>query len=80
MEFAYNNSYHHSLKMSSYEALYDRKCQLPIHWHEVGERKFLGPENVNKVSEEIETIKKKIARFCGSTKEVYKELVMTFRV
>ena len=31
MEFAYNNSYHQSLGMSAFEALYGRKFQSPIH-------------------------------------------------
>ena len=30
IEFAYNNSYHESIGMSSYEALYGRKCRSPL--------------------------------------------------
>ena len=60
MEFAYNNSYHKSLGMSPFEALYRRKCQSPIHWLEAGERKFLGPKEVDAVSREIEIIKKRL--------------------
>ena len=30
MEFAYNNSYHSSIGMPPYEALYGRKCRTPI--------------------------------------------------
>ncbi|CAN4090624.1 unnamed protein product [Withania somnifera] len=37
IEFAYNNSYHSSIKMAPYEALYGRKCRSPIGWFEVGE-------------------------------------------
>ena len=58
MEFAYNNSYHQSLEMPPFEALYGRKCRSPIHWHEAGERKFVGPEEVDRVSREIEIIKR----------------------
>jgi hypothetical protein len=29
-EFSYNNSYQASLKMSSFETLYDRKCRTPL--------------------------------------------------
>jgi len=29
-EFAYNNSYHSSIKMAPFEALYGRKCRSPL--------------------------------------------------
>ncbi|CAN4101631.1 unnamed protein product [Withania somnifera] len=44
IEFAYNNSYHSSIKMAPYEALYGRKCRSPIGWFEVGETVLLGPD------------------------------------
>ena len=44
VEFAYNNSYHSSIEMAPYEALYGRKYRSPLCWDEVGERKLLGPE------------------------------------
>ena len=56
MEFAYNNSYHESIEMSLYEALFGRKYRSPINWNEAGKRKFLVPEEVDKVSKEIEII------------------------
>jgi transposase InsO family protein len=37
-EFSYNNSYQASLRMSPFEALYDRKCNTLLMWSEVGER------------------------------------------
>jgi hypothetical protein len=46
IEFSYNNSYHSSIQMAPYEALYGRKCRSPICWEEVGERKLLGFELV----------------------------------
>ena len=30
IEFAYNNSYHSSIPMSPYEALYGRRCRSPV--------------------------------------------------
>ena len=60
MEFTYNNSYHQSLDISPFEALYGRKCQSTIHRHEAGERRFLGLEEVDAVSREIEIIKRRL--------------------
>nr|GEX78724.1 putative reverse transcriptase domain-containing protein [Tanacetum cinerariifolium] len=37
VEFSYNNSYHSSVRCSSFEALYGRKCRSLIMWTEVGE-------------------------------------------
>ncbi|PHT28943.1 hypothetical protein CQW23_31467 [Capsicum baccatum] len=34
VEFAYNNSYHTSIKMASFEALYKRRCRSLIGWYE----------------------------------------------
>lgn len=38
---AYNNSYYTYIDMTSYEALYERKCISLVHWNEVGECKIL---------------------------------------
>nr|GEX76837.1 reverse transcriptase domain-containing protein [Tanacetum cinerariifolium] len=35
VEFPYNNIYHASIKAASFEALYSRKCGLPVCWIEV---------------------------------------------
>ncbi|GJW33259.1 putative reverse transcriptase domain-containing protein [Tanacetum coccineum] len=37
VEFSYNNSYHASIKATTFEALYSRKCRSPVCWAEVGE-------------------------------------------
>ena len=46
IEFAYNNSYHSSIDMAPYEALYGRRCRTPVCWDEGGEARLLGPEIV----------------------------------
>ena len=40
VEFAYNNSYHNSIEMTPYEALYGRKYRSPLCWDEIGEREL----------------------------------------
>ena len=34
IEIAYNNSYHLSIQMDPYEALYGRRCRSPVGWFE----------------------------------------------
>ena len=58
--------------MSPFEALYERKCRSPIHWHEARERKFLGPEEVGVVSKEMKTIKKRLQAFVDRHKKYTK--------
>ena len=60
MEFAYNNTFHSSLGMAPYEALYGRKCRTPICWDEVGERQLVGPEIVQLTTEKIQLIRDRL--------------------
>ncbi|GJW39305.1 putative reverse transcriptase domain-containing protein [Tanacetum coccineum] len=60
VEFSYNNSYHTSIKAAPFEALYDRKCQSPICWAEVGDAQLTVLEIVHETTEKIIQIKKRI--------------------
>ena len=60
IEFAYNNSYHSSIKMASYEALYGRKCRSPIGWFEIGETTLLGPDLVQQAMEKVKVIQERL--------------------
>ena len=42
IEFLYNNSYHSSIGMALFEALYGRRCRSPMWWFEVGNSSILG--------------------------------------
>nr|GEV41733.1 hypothetical protein [Tanacetum cinerariifolium] len=59
-EFSYNNSYHASIKAVPFEALYGRKCRLPVCWAKVGDVQLIGPEIVHETTEKIVQIKSRI--------------------
>jgi len=50
IEFSYNKSYHSSIGMAPYEALYGRKCRTPLCWAEVGDKGIIGPEFVQETT------------------------------
>ncbi|GKC09336.1 putative reverse transcriptase domain-containing protein [Tanacetum coccineum] len=60
IEFSYNNNYHTSIKAAPFEALYGRKCRLPICWAEVGDAQLTGPEIVRETTEKIIQIKHRL--------------------
>jgi hypothetical protein len=51
VEFTYNNTYYATIGMAPYEAL---------HWDEIGERKLLGPELVQIITNKVRVIREKI--------------------
>nr|GEV58762.1 putative reverse transcriptase domain-containing protein [Tanacetum cinerariifolium] len=55
--FSYNNSYHASIKVAPYEALYARKCRSPVYWSEVGDSQLTGPELIRDTTKKIFQIK-----------------------
>ena len=61
IEFAYNDSYQATISVDAYEMLYGRKCRSPIHWDEIGKRKYLGLKVVRETTEAVEKIKKENA-------------------
>jgi hypothetical protein len=60
MEFTYNNSYHSSIGMAPFEALYGRRCRTPLCWFETGESAVLGPEIVQQTTEKVKLIQEKM--------------------
>lgn len=63
IEFAYNNSYHTTIEMAPYEALYGRRCRTPVCWNEVGEQKLfgeLGPEIIKDTTDKVKVIQEKL--------------------
>ena len=57
IEFGYNNSYHSSIQMALYEALYWRRCRYHVGWFEVGEAALVGPDSVLYAMEKVKIIR-----------------------
>jgi hypothetical protein len=60
IEFTYNNSFHSSIGMAPFEALYGRRCRTPLCWYESGETVVLGPDIVQETTEKIRMIREKM--------------------
>jgi hypothetical protein len=60
VEFAYNNSYHFSIAMAPYEALYGRPCKSPICWAKPEDTVLLGPEMIRETTEKVAMIRERI--------------------
>ncbi|KAI3792250.1 hypothetical protein L2E82_06124 [Cichorium intybus] len=58
VEFAYNNTYHSSIQMAPFEALYGAPCRTPTCWTETGEKPLAGPEIIAETEEKIQSIRK----------------------
>ena len=56
LEFAYNNGYQISEKLSPFEVLYGRKCTYPISWDKLANRLMVGP----KMLQEMENMVRKV--------------------
>nr|GEX92371.1 putative reverse transcriptase domain-containing protein [Tanacetum cinerariifolium] len=60
VEFSYNNSYHTSIKVAPFEALYGCKCQSPVCWAEVGDAQLTSLEIIQETTEKIVQIKQRL--------------------
>nr|GEZ85464.1 putative nucleotidyltransferase, ribonuclease H [Tanacetum cinerariifolium] len=60
VEFAYNNSWHASIKAAPYKLLYGRKCRAPICWNEVGEHVIEGSKLIEVTNEKVTIAKEKL--------------------
>jgi hypothetical protein len=59
-EFSYNNSYQESLKLAPFEMLYGRRCQTPLFWSEIGERKVFGPDILQEVKKQVRMVRENL--------------------
>jgi len=57
IEFTYNNSFHASIGMAPYEALYGRRCRTPLCWYQDGEAVLVGPELLEQTTEKVRMVR-----------------------
>ena len=61
IECSYTNSYHSSIGMLAFEALYGGgKCRLPLYWDEVGERIITGSELVQATIKKMALVRERL--------------------
>jgi hypothetical protein len=56
-EFAYNNSYHASIKMAPYESLCGQKCISPLCWEVYSERLLVGTDWIQQTHDKVHQIR-----------------------
>jgi hypothetical protein len=59
-EFLYNNSFHASLKMAQFEALYGWKCRTPLYWNQMGESQVFGPEILQEAEKQVQIVRENL--------------------
>jgi len=72
IEFTYNNSFHSTIGMDPYEALYGRRCRTSLCWLEPGEDLTLGPEVVQQTTEKVKLIQERM-RTAQSRQKSYQD-------
>ena len=60
VEFEYNISFQSSIGMTPYEALYGRKCRIPLCWTELSEKKVIGPYLIQETEEKVKMIRERL--------------------
>ena len=60
VEFSYNNSYHSSIGMPPYQALYGRPCRMPLSWEKLEDQVIVGLELVQEMEEQVRKIQQRL--------------------
>jgi hypothetical protein len=60
VEFAYNNGYQASLKMSPFEVLYGRLCNTPVSWNNPVKKMSFGPDMLKEMEQQVTQIKQNL--------------------
>jgi hypothetical protein len=70
VEFAYNNGYQASLKMSLFEGLYGRKCNTSVSWDNPTDRALVGADLLREMEEKMIKIKQNL-KAAQDRKKIY---------
>ena len=68
-EFSYNNSYHSSIDMAPFEALYGRRCRYPIGWFDAFEVRPWGTDLLRESLDKVKCIQEKLLAAQSRQKE-----------
>jgi RNA recognition motif-containing protein len=60
VEFAYNNGYQESLKMSPFKVLYGRPCNTPVSWSNPVNIITIGPDMLKEMEQQVIQIKQNL--------------------
>ena len=60
VEFSYNNSFHSSIRMPPYEALYGRPCRTSLSWDRLEYRVTVGPDLIQEMEEQVIQIRQRL--------------------
>jgi len=60
IEFTYNNSFHASIDMAPYEALYGRRYRTPLCWYQDGKAALVGPELFGQTTEKVRMVRNRM--------------------
>jgi hypothetical protein len=60
IEFAYNNGYQGSLKMSPFEVLYGRQCKIPISWSNPVDIITIKPDMMKEMEQQVVRIRQNL--------------------
>jgi len=72
IEFTYNNGFHSNIGMTPYEALYGRRCRIPLCWLEPRENLSLGPEVAQQTTKNVKLIQER-KRIAQSRQKSYQD-------
>ena len=61
IEFSYYNSYHSSIGMAPFEALYGKRCSYEVGWLNVGKSYILVPKSIHESLQKVIVIRDRLA-------------------